>query len=100
MKEKIVMFVIGVLVGAIITTGIFLIIRQNDRSKLGEMRGPRNMQIQNSENGNSSERPELSGKEPPAGEKSSGEKPSGKPSEKTNSTNANANEQKTTQSNT
>ena len=67
MKEKIVMFIIGALAGTIITTGVFLIIRQNDISK---MAGPENFQMQGGPNGENGEPPEL-----PNGEKP-GEKPS------------------------
>lgn len=105
MKEKIIMFVIGFLAGAIITTGIFLIIRQNDTNKLGEMRRPGNMQMQDGKNINDSERPELpngetQNGEAPSGEKPSGEKPNGRPGQKANNTNSSSNETKTTESNT
>lgn len=35
MKEKILMLIIGILIGAIITTGVFLILNQNNSSSQG-----------------------------------------------------------------
>lgn len=105
MKEKIIMFVIGFLAGAIITTGVFLVIRQNDTNKFGEMRRPGNIQMQDGKNINDSERPELpdgetKNGEAPSGERPSGEKPSGRPGQKANNTNSSSNEAKTTEANT
>ena len=75
MKEKIVMFIIGALVGAIITTGVFLIIRQNDTSAISQ--GPGSMQMQGGPNGEEGEPPELP----------DGEKPEGAPNQNTENTN-------------
>lgn len=89
MKEKIVMFIIGALVGAIITTGVFLVIRQNDTSSISG--GPENMQMQGGPNGEDGQPPELP----------DGEKPDGAPNqnvENTN-TNTNTNTENTTESN-
>ena len=90
MKEKIVMFIIGALVGAIITTGVFLVIRQNDTSSISG--GPGSMQMQGGPNGENGEPPEL-----PNGEKP-GEKPSEEldKSQSDNSTKTNEKENTTT----
>lgn len=81
MKEKIVMFIIGALVGAIITTGVFLVIRQNDTSSISE--GPGSMQMQGGPNGEDGQPPELP----------NGEKPSEAP-DKTQNENSNQNTEK------
>lgn len=41
MKKEISMLIIGVLIGAIITTGVFLILKGNDKTKTGKANGER-----------------------------------------------------------
>ena len=41
MKKEISMLIIGVLIGAIITTGVFLILKGNDKNKTGKPNGER-----------------------------------------------------------
>lgn len=89
MKEKIVMFIIGALVGAIITTGVFLIIRQNNTNQISG--GPGSMQMQGGPNGEDGQPPELP----------DGETPSGAPNQNAENTNTstNTNTETTTESN-
>lgn len=52
MKDKMIMFIIGVLVGAIIATGCFLVLNQSNKNQMGE-RGemPQDMQFDNTVEG-------------------------------------------------
>ena len=85
MKEKILPFIIGLLVGAIIATGGFLIYQKNNKHQgPGRMNGERPQMMQK-QNGNSKD-----GNTPPAlpnGEQPNGEAPSGEASTQ-NSSNA------------
>lgn len=52
MKDKMIMFIIGVLVGAVIATGCFLVLNQSNKNQMGE-RGemPQDMQFENTVDG-------------------------------------------------
>ncbi len=71
MKEKILTFVIGALVGAIVATGVFLIINNNSPKGQKEMMGgrPEMGKMQMDEN--------FTPGEPPSGEMQNGEKTQG-----------------------
>ena len=81
MKGKILPFIIGLLVGAIIATGGFLIYQNNNKSQgRGRMNGERPQMIQR-QDGNSTD---ANGNTPPAlpnGEQPTGEAPSGAPAQ-------------------
>lgn len=66
MKKQIITFIIGALVGAIITTGVFLLIKGN--SNQGQMNGQRNIQMREFD-GERPEMPDGEMPEPPNGEK-------------------------------
>lgn len=65
MKKQIITFIIGALVGAIITTGVFLIIKGNSKDS---NQGPQNWQMKEF-NGERPEMPDGEMPEPPNGEK-------------------------------
>ncbi len=79
MKEKILPFIIGLLVGAIIATGGFLIYQKNNKHQgPGRMNGerPQMMQRQDRNSTDTNTPPTLPNGEQPNGEAPSGEVPS------------------------
>ena len=94
MKEKILPFIIGLLVGAIIATGGFLIYQKNNKHQgPGRMNGERPQMMQR-QNGNSTD-----GNTPPAlpnGEQPNGEAPSGETSAQNGQTQDSSNATSTT----
>lgn len=80
MKEKIIVFIIGVLVGAVLATGAFFIYTKVSSSNNATEQTQQINRERPEMNGemSSGERPEMNGEQPPElpnGEKSSGERP-------------------------
>ena len=99
MKEKILPFIIGLLVGAIIATGGFLIYQKNNKHQgPGRMNGERPQMMQR-QNGSSTDGNSTDGNTPPAlpnGEQPNGEAPSGEASAQNGQTQNSSNATSTT----
>lgn len=71
MKNQILMLIIGILIGAVITTGVFLVLQSGNSNDMGEMSG---------------ERPTMDGNMVGGGEMPSGDMPSGDMTSNSNTT--------------
>ena len=76
MKDKIIMFVIGVLVGAVLSTGVFFLYTKMNSSNTTSTTQSQGVSDENPPEMPGGERPEMNGEEPP-------EKPSDENSDQT-----------------